>query len=82
MDVIEKEKRQPQLSRDPQEFRDNCGSKRRRVQERKGDCVEDTNSMMKRLEGDDWINNINDPLVYHPQDGWLYAYMHQGVNSF
>ena len=23
-----------------------------------------------------------DPLVYHPQGGWLYVHMHQGVNSF
>ena len=21
-------------------------------------------------------------LVYHPQGGWLYAYLYQGVNSF
>ena len=35
MDVSEKEKRQPQLSRDSQESRDHCGSKRRRVQEKK-----------------------------------------------
>ena len=55
MDVSEKEKRQPQLSRDSQGSRDNCGSKRRRVQEKKGDCIADTNSMKKRLEGDDWI---------------------------
>ena len=38
-----------------QESRDNCGSKRRRVQEERGDCIEDTNSMKKRLEGDDRI---------------------------
>ena len=34
---------------------DNRGSKRRRVQDKKGECFEDTNSMKKRLEGDDWI---------------------------
>jgi hypothetical protein len=40
MDVREKEKRQPQVSRDSQESRDHCGSKRRRVQEeRGGDCM-------------------------------------------
>ena len=57
MDVSEKEKRQPQLSLDSWESSDNCGSKRRRVQDKKRDCIEDTNStrMKKRLEGDDWI---------------------------
>ena len=39
-DVREKEK-QPQLSRDSQESRDHCGSKRRRVQEERGDCIEE-----------------------------------------
>ena len=28
------------------------------------------------------LPRAGDPLVYHPQGGWLYAYMHQGVNSF
>ena len=62
MDVREKEKRQPQVSRDSQESRDHCGSKRRRVQEeRGGDCIEKTkkkageNTMMDRLEGDEAI---------------------------
>ena len=32
-----------------------CGSNRRRVQDTKEDRFEDTNSMKKRLEGDDWI---------------------------
>ena len=54
-DVIEKEERQPQLSLDSCESSDNCGSKRRRVLDKKEDCFEDTNSMKKRLEGDDWI---------------------------
>ena len=62
MDVREKEKRQPQVSRGSQESRDHCGSKRRRVQEeRGGDCIEKTkkkageNTMMERLEGDEAI---------------------------
>ena len=68
VDVIKKEDNQPQLSRGSQ---DNCGSRRRRVQEKKGgsrrsvgvirrnqgegedlgDCVEDTNSMVRSGEG-------------------------------
>ena len=55
VDVIRKEDNQPQLSRDSQ---GNCGSKRRRSQEKKedmGDCIEDTNSMMRRLEDDEGI---------------------------
>ena len=55
VDVRAKEKRQPQLSIYSREYGDKCGSKRRRVQDKKGDCIEDTNSMKKRLEGDDWI---------------------------
>ena len=60
-DVREEEKRQPQVSRDSQESRDHCGSKRRRVQEERGDCIEKTkkkageNTMMERLEGDEAI---------------------------
>ena len=40
----EKEERQPQLSLDSCESSDNCGSKRRRVLDKKEDCFEDTNS--------------------------------------
>jgi hypothetical protein len=60
-DVIEKEERQPQLSLDSCESSDNCGSKRRRIQEERGDCIEKTkrkageNTMMERLEGDEAI---------------------------
>ena len=47
---------QPQLSEyQIGQYADNCGSKRRRVQDKKGEGFEDTNSMKKRLEGDDWI---------------------------
>ena len=53
--TAKKEERQPQLSLDSCESSDNCGSKRRRVLDKKEDCFEDTNSMKKRLEGDDWI---------------------------
>ena len=63
-DVREKEKGQPQLSVyriGEIEYADNSGSKRRRVHEEKGDCIEKTkrkageNTMMERLEGDEAI---------------------------
>jgi hypothetical protein len=63
-DVREKEKGQPQLSVyriGEIEYADNSGSKRRRVHEGKGDCIEKTkrkageNTMMERLEGDEAI---------------------------
>ena len=61
-DVIEKEERQPQLSLDSCESSDNCGSKRRRVLDKKEDYhIEKTkkkageNTMKERLEGDEGI---------------------------
>ena len=61
-DVIEKEERQPQLSATKMTVPDNCGSKRRRVLDKKEDYhIEKTkkkageNTMKERLEGDEGI---------------------------